>query len=132
MYLLQPSFNSPGNPPPPYVGPQKPLQFFAAAVGDNEGASSEGDEFLENNEDALNVAAVALLDEDDHKKMDEVHLEGDDKMDNETTIELEEILGCDMFYQDKINLLKREGEMTIDKLRAMYTDMDKDVEEDNK
>jgi hypothetical protein len=66
------------------------------------------------------------------EKMDEVHLEGDDKMDNETTIELEEILGCDMFYQDKINLLKREGEMTIDKLRAMYADMDESEEEDNK
>jgi len=64
--------------------------------------------------------------------MDKVHLEGDDEMDNETTIELEERLGCDMSYQDKIDLLKREGEMTIDKLRAMYTDMDKDVEEDNK
>ena len=41
---------------------------------DNEGASSEGDEFLEKNEDALNVAAVALLDEDNHEKMDKVHL----------------------------------------------------------
>ena len=67
-----------------------------------------------------------------NEKMDEVHLEGDDKMDNETTIELEERLGCDMFYQDKINLLKREGEMTIDKSRAMYADMDKGEEEDNK
>ena len=67
-----------------------------------------------------------------NEKMDEVHLEGDDKMDNETTIELEERLGCDMFYQDKINLLKREGEMTIDKLRAMYADMDESEEEDNK
>ena len=80
----------------------------------------------------MNVTAVALLDEDDHEKMDAVHLEGDDKMDNERTIELEERLGCDMSYQDKINLLKREGEMTIDKLRAMYVDMDEDEEEDNK
>ncbi len=80
----------------------------------------------------MNIAAVALLDEDDHKKMDKVHLEGDDKMGNETTIELEERLGCDMSYQDKINLLKREGEMTIDKSRAMHADMDKDEEEDNK
>ena len=44
----------------------------------------------------MNVATVALLDEDDHKKMDKVHLEGDDEMDNEMTIELEERLGCDM------------------------------------
>ena len=80
----------------------------------------------------MNVTAIALLDEDDHEKKDEVHLVGDDKMDDETTIELEERLGCDMSYQDKkINLLKREGEMTIDKLRAMYADMDEDEEEDN-
>ncbi len=79
----------------------------------------------------MNVAAIALLDEDDHEKKDEVHLVGDDKMDDETTIELEERLGCDMSYQDKINLLKREGEMTIVKLRAMYANMDEDKEEDN-
>ena len=80
----------------------------------------------------MNVVAVALLDEDDHEKMDEVHLERDDKIDNKTTIKLEERLGCDMSYQDKINLLKREGEMTIDKLRAMYANMDEDEEEGNK
>ena len=80
----------------------------------------------------MNVTAIALLDEADHEKKDKVHLVGDDKMDDETTIELEERLGCDMSYQDKkINLLKREGEMTIDKLRAMYADMDEDEEEDN-
>ena len=56
----------------------------------------------------MNVAAIALLNEDNHKKKYEVHLEGDDEMDNETTIKLEERLGCDMSYQDKINLLKRE------------------------
>ena len=79
----------------------------------------------------MKVAAIALLDEDDYEKMYKVHLEGDDEMDDETTIELEERLGCDMSYQDKINLLKREGEMTIDKLRAMFADMDEDEEKDN-
>ncbi len=64
-------------------------------------------------------------------KTDEVHLEGGDEMDNKTTIELEERLGCGMSYQDKINSLKREGEMTIDKLRPTYADMDEDKEEDN-
>ena len=83
------------------------------------------------NEDALNVAAIALLDEDDHEKKDEVHLEGGDEMDDKTTIELEESLGCDMSYQDKINLLKWEGEMTIDKLRPTYADIDEDKEEVN-
>ncbi len=82
-------------------------------------------------EDASNVAAIALLDEDDHEKKDEVHLKGDDEMDDESTIELEERLGCDMSDQDVIDLLKREGEMTIDKLRAMYADMDKDKAEDD-
>ena len=79
----------------------------------------------------MNVAAISLLDEDDHDKKDEVHMEGDDEMDDEMTIKLEERLGCDMSYQVKINLLKREGEMTIDKLRPMYANIDRDKEEDN-
>ena len=52
-------------------------------------------------------------------------------MEDKTTVELEERLGCDMSYQDKINLLKWEEEMTIDKLKPTYTDMDKNKEEDN-
>ena len=32
--------------------------------------------------------------------------------------------------KDMIDLLKREGEMTIDELRAAYTNMNKDEDED--
>ena len=32
--------------------------------------------------------------------------------------------------KDEIDLLKREGEMTIDKLRAAYTNMNEDEDED--
>ena len=33
--------------------------------------------------------------------------------------------------KDKINLLKREGKMTIDKLRAAYTNMNEDEDKDD-
>ena len=93
---------------------------------DNDGTSSDIDVSVGNDEDVSNVAALALLDEDDHEEKDEFHLlEGDDEMmDDETTIEVEERLGRDMSYQDEIDLLKRESEMSIDELREMYANMD--------
>ncbi len=41
-------------------------------------------------------------------------------LDDETTIEAEEKLGRDMSYQEEIDLLNKEGEMSIEELRAMY------------
>lgn len=41
-------------------------------------------------------------------------------VDDETTMEAEERLGRDMSYQDEINLLKRESEMSIEELRLLY------------
>jgi len=70
-----------------------------------------------------------LLNEDDHEEMDEFHVDGDE-MDDETTIEVEERLGRDMSYQDEIDLLKRENEMSLDELRALYARMDEGVEDD--
>jgi hypothetical protein len=41
-------------------------------------------------------------------------------VDDETTIEAEERLGRDMSYKDELTLLQKEGEMSIEELRAMY------------
>ena len=51
---------------------------------------------------------------------DEFHPDEDAEVDDETTMEAEERLGRDMSYQDEINLLKRESEMSVDELRQMY------------
>lgn len=42
------------------------------------------------------------------------------EVDDETTMEAEERLGRDMSYQDEIDLLKREGEMSVEELRKLY------------
>ncbi len=44
------------------------------------------------------------------------------EVDDETTIEAEEKLGRDMSYEDEMSLLKRESEIPIEELRAMYTE----------
>lgn len=46
--------------------------------------------------------------------------DGAGEVDDETTMEAEERLGREMSYQDEINLLKRESEMSVEELRLMY------------
>jgi SNF2 family DNA or RNA helicase len=48
------------------------------------------------------------------------------EVDDETTIEAEEKLGRDVSYADEIASLKRENEMSVDELRAMYAGMEGD------
>ena len=65
----------------------------------------------------------SILAEDDHKEMDEFHPDNEE-LDDEMTIDAEERLGRDMSYKDEIELLKRENEMSIEELRAMYSNME--------
>jgi SNF2 family DNA or RNA helicase len=51
-----------------------------------------------------------------------------DAVDDETTMEVEERLCRDMSYGDEIALLKRESEMSFEKLRSLYAGID-EVEE---
>jgi SNF2 family DNA or RNA helicase len=44
-------------------------------------------------------------------------------IDDETTIEAEEMLGREMSYDDELALLKKEKEMSVEELRAMYANM---------
>jgi hypothetical protein len=53
------------------------------------------------------------------------------EVDDETTMEAEEKLGREMTYEQEIAMLKREGEMSVEELRAIYAAMDdEDVDED--
>ena len=52
------------------------------------------------------------------------------EVDDETTMEAEERLGRDMSYEDEIALLKREGEMSIDEIRALYARNDQSSAEE--
>ena len=96
---------------------------------DENDASSEGDASSTNIDKTSDEGGtLALLDEDDHEEKDEFHLENEE-MDDETTIEVEERLGRDMSYQDEIDLLKRENEMSIDDLRALYANIEDQTNE---
>ena len=57
---------------------------------------------------------------DDPEGEEEFQLQGAGEVDDETTLEAEERLGRDMSYQQEIDLLKRESEMSVEELRAMY------------
>ena len=61
---------------------------------------------------------------DDPEGEEEFQLQGAGEVDDETTLEAEERLGRDMSYQQEIDLLKRESEMSVEELRAMYAGVD--------
>lgn len=50
----------------------------------------------------------------------------ENEVDDETTIEAEEKLGRDMSYEEEIEMLKRESEMSVEELRALYAESDDD------
>jgi hypothetical protein len=54
---------------------------------------------------------------------------GSEPVDDETTIEAEERLGQEMSYEDEVALLKKENEMSVEALRAMYENMERGIKE---
>ena len=93
----------------------------------NEEDEMDTDEIGSEHESDPQVSAAAeLLGNADAIEGDEEDFqptEGAD-LDDETTIEAEEKLGREMSYEDEIALLQKEGEMSIEELRAMYAAMD--------
>ena len=53
----------------------------------------------------------------------EFQVTGAPEVDDETTMEAEERLGRDMSYEQELELLNRENEMSVEELRAMYAGM---------
>jgi protein required for attachment to host cells len=70
-------------------------------------------------------ATVALLSSagDVDVENDEYKPNAAEGIDDETTIEAEERLGREMSYDDELALLKKEKEMSVEELRAMYANM---------
>eukprot|EP00984_Skeletonema_dohrnii_P026780 scaffold16192_cov121-Skeletonema_dohrnii-CCMP3373.AAC.1 len=100
------------------------LRAMYASMQDGNDEPVEGTDNNNNNDDDVETENdLSMLAEDDYEEKDEFHIESDEK-DDETTIEAEEKLGRDMSYQDEIDLLQREGEMSIEELRAMYANME--------
>ena len=57
---------------------------------------------------------------DDQAEADEFKPSAGAAVDDETTIEQEESLGREMSYEDEIDLLRKENEMSVEELRALY------------
>ena len=68
--------------------------------------------------------------DDPEGEEEEFRLQGTGDVDDETTLEAEERLGRDMSYQQEIDLLKRESEMSVEELRAMYAGMNGEEADD--
>ena len=58
---------------------------------------------------------------------DEFLPDANEGVDDERTLEAEEKLGREMSYEEEISLLRREGEMSVDELRARYAIVDCDA-----
>ena len=72
-------------------------------------------EEIENENDQKTT--VVVQQEDDQEEFRPLHY---NEIDDETTIEAEEKLGRDISYHEEIDLLTKEGEMSVEELRAMY------------
>jgi len=123
------------------------------SVLERDDASNQGDSVEDNGKAKASAAVCKGNNKEESSKMDNGHtgtpsqtmaLSDDDEfqlgdsteIDDETTIEAEERLGKEMSHEEEIALLQKEGEMSIDELRAMYTGLDQEVkdereEEDN-
>jgi hypothetical protein len=62
----------------------------------------------------------------DNEEEEEEDYVPEEAVDDETTIEIEEKLGRDMSFAQELSILQRESEMSVDELRAMYSQMNDD------
>jgi hypothetical protein len=111
--------------------PIEQLRAMYASVNNE----SEGDEEMESEEDVsvedtagstLHELVAAQVDDGDN---DEFEPNDGDAVDDETTLDAEEKLGKDMSYDEEIALLKRENEMTVEELKAMYAGLGEGADE---
>ena len=118
---------------------------YAAVLGQGTAdTSQEKDEGLESSSDENkdtsrgNVWGAYLFSEGDNgdEEADEFEPMDANPVDDEETIEAEEKLGREMSYEEELALLKRESEMSVEELRALYapkhgSEEDENTSEDN-
>jgi hypothetical protein len=105
------------------------LRAMYAAMEEGEGDSvpDEDEESSEEEEKKESlVAALATASNGDIEDGGEFQPNEAEAVDDETTLDAEERLGRDMSYDEEIAMLKRESEMSVEELKAMYTGMQDD------
>ena len=103
---------------------------YATEEGGGNSDESENqaeDHAIKNAKSSSLTSEFFAQDEENHDEEEFAPNEGD-AMDDETTIEAEERLGREMSYEEEIDVLKREGEMSVEELRKLYAGM---VEDDD-
>ena len=96
---------------------------YQGMLGSNVGAASDED-------DDLSPDDLDEENDDDVEDGSEEFVGDENLVDDETTIEAEERLGREISVEDEINQLKRESEMPLEALRAMYLQMDAECVQD--
>lgn len=64
--------------------------------------------------------------EEEEDEEEEYELSAVPEVDDETTIEAEEKMGRDMSYEEELDMLKNDNEMSIEELRTMYAQLNGD------
>jgi hypothetical protein len=79
--------------------------------------SDDGNDAGEDDADVGNDDEAGIVDGDDGEDPEFV---GEDESDDELTLAAEEAMSRDISVDEEIELLKKEGEMSIEELRALY------------
>jgi SNF2 family DNA or RNA helicase len=108
--------------------------------GDGDGENSNGKD-LQTNKSQGGQSVSEIIDNYINSSSDEVVSASDDEgefmvtgppeVDDETTMEAEERLGRDMTYEEELEMLNRESQMSVEELRAMYAGMNDTNEDEN-
>ena len=111
--------------------PIEQLRAMYQSIYDNDNNGDSGDANVADNANSPSITASLLSTVDETEVENEeykpIEAEG---IDDETTLEAEEKLGRDISYEDELALLKKENEMSVEELRAMYAKMESTSEND--
>ena len=110
------------------------LRAMYAGMNDIGGADATGDDDENDVDNNLQILTSKLIDNDsNYTNNDEIVSASDDdgefqvtgpaEVDDETTMIAEEKLGRDMTYEEELEMLNQENEMSVEELRAMYAGM---------
>ena len=115
--------------------PIEQLRAMYASIQNTDEASSDRDRSVESemDEDSTSQEETKLVDvleasksygNDDDAGEEEFQPNALEMVDDETTIELEEKMGREMSHEEEMALLKKESEIPVEQLRAMYASME--------
>ena len=113
-------------------------RLYSGMSEEHDGSGSSSDELMASEDgestgdgDDQSATASQLLNQivDDADDQEEFQPDGEE-VDDETTMEAEERQGRDMSYDEELALLRRESEMSVEELQALYLNADNAMDAD--